>query len=35
MMPQGWSWTVVGEIAVGIFAGALLAGLVAAVARKA
>jgi len=28
-MPRNWSWTTVGEIAVGILAGALLAGLIA------
>jgi hypothetical protein len=34
-MPQGWSWTVVGEIAVGIVAGALLAGVIAGLVRRA
>jgi hypothetical protein len=33
-MPKGWSWTTVGEIAVGIVAGALLAGLIAGLVRR-
>jgi hypothetical protein len=34
MLPQGWSWTVVGEVMVGIFAAGLLAGLIATVVRR-
>jgi hypothetical protein len=34
MMPKSWSWTVVGEVVVGIFAAGLVAGLIAAVIRR-
>jgi hypothetical protein len=34
MMPQGWSWTVVGEVVVGIFAAGIVAGVIAAVIRR-
>jgi hypothetical protein len=33
-MGKNWSWTVVGEVVVGIFAAGLVAGLIAAVVRR-
>jgi hypothetical protein len=33
-MKPGWNWTLVGEIAVGIVAGALLAGVIAGLVRR-
>jgi hypothetical protein len=33
-MKSGWNWTLVGEIAVGIVAGALLAGVIAGLVRR-
>jgi hypothetical protein len=34
MLPKGWSWLVVGEVVVGIFAAGLVAGVIAAVVRR-